>query len=214
MRFLEQHFYIDAGISLSRGKIDTEEQDICKGVQHKLSISKPESSLEAMSEQEIKKLVTLTTNITDDVKVDLKRRNKKIIAPKRHSIVFPYNIETEINKKILNRRSLNIVVGNDPNSKIPVCIKKSKSNIDVKAEDVKATKLIKSESDIKNNNDIKGKMKGRPKSEIIKCNNYKWVSEDKQKMRFDDDSIKSNVPNQSSFTESTTKLSSLPVPKR
>lgn len=211
MRFLEQHFYIDAGISLSRGKIEAEEQDICKEIRHKLSISKAESSLEAMSEQEIKKLGTLTTNITDDVKVDLKRRNKKIIAPKRHSIVSPDNIETGIKKKVLNRRSLNIVVGNDPNSKIPVCIKKSKSNIDVKTEEVKATKPIKSESDVKNNNEIKVRVKNRPKSEIIKCN--KWVSDDKQKMR-SEDSIKSNVPNQSSFTEPTTKLSSLPVPKR
>ncbi|XP_063920691.1 serine/threonine-protein phosphatase 4 regulatory subunit 4-like isoform X2 [Zophobas morio] len=222
MSFLEQHFYIDAGVSLPRDEMESNirqpENFISNVVRvfdqqlhlHGNKGSEGDSSciptvsvenvnIETMVESEIEKLETSTTNITDDVKVNLRKRNKRgpgtsskslLSTPKeissmnfkykRYSSIFPSSsgdsasINT-VNTKTLNRRSLNIGVADG--SKIPVCIKKSQSNVEIKHEvnsqeasgfKASQSKYRGTRNDCYFSGNLKTKI--RPKSEVLTMN--------------------------------------------
>lgn len=197
MSFLEQHFYIDAGISLPQIEqpIDTEICEVATEFEEQLNLYSGDSSvatvsvenvnIETMSESELKKLETSTTNITDDVKVNLRKRtNKKttnrksLLSPpkdlacgslknKRYSSVFPSDLRNNRSVKITNRRSLNIGAGDL--SRIPVCVKKSHSNADIENEMKSGDGDKASTSSRKPKEVDKTKLKIRPKSEVLTC---------------------------------------------
>ncbi|XP_044272773.1 serine/threonine-protein phosphatase 4 regulatory subunit 4-like isoform X3 [Tribolium madens] len=238
MSFLEQHFYIDAGVSLPHIEqpIEMEIRKVVTNFDQQLNlysgdpniiptVSVENVNIETMSESELKKLETSTTNITDDVKVNLRKRTKKstnrksLLSPpkeiclkyKRYSSVFPSDSSTSnVQKTTLNRRSLNIGAGDL--SKIPVCVKKSHSNADIenvfKCGDGDKTNKSSGRMKYKPNESTQNKV--RPKSEIL-------TRTDKQK----DDSVnnsaitasisKNNVPITSISKE---KVSGLPVLKK
>ncbi|RZC35878.1 hypothetical protein BDFB_010188, partial [Asbolus verrucosus] len=286
----EQHFYIDAGINLPREKIDIGLErinniDVCEiseKVEQKLKLDPPITShddismiptvsvenidIETMSESDLKKLETSTTNITDDVKVNLRKRNKKssnkIITPKnltsqpkessctnlkckRYSSVLPASYmdnsitNNAVKRKSLNRRSLNIGVGDI--SKIPVCLKKSKSNVDVKNEtkygdgcktNIKSSNIISRQPEGvncgKNNDKIifvsKTRSKERPKSEILLNTNGQVNSVSLSESNIGNmanpssstvnDSIKNKVSITNSIKDNVSKPSGLPILKR
>jgi hypothetical protein len=277
MSFLEQHFYIDAGISLPRENVEknteqTRNRDVYKIAEDfdqlnlaartdasndssVPTVSVENVNIETMSESELKKLETSTTNITDDVKVNLRKWSKKSASKslpndtscisfrcKRYSSVFPstntdVTISNNSKKKSFNRRSLNIGAGDF--SKIPVSIKKSQSNADVKTAakqyDLKSkTNSIIKKSKYGNNsrdNDetgIASKVKGRPKSEILLNvnNNDKWtplMGKDKMCSKsatnvspntINTSITKDTVPITNSINHNTSKISVLPVLKR
>ncbi|EEZ99847.2 hypothetical protein TcasGA2_TC002629 [Tribolium castaneum] len=231
MSFLEQHFYIDAGVSLPRIEqpIDMEIRKVVTDFDQQLNlysedpnviptVSVENVNIEAMSESELKKLETSTTNITDDVKVNLRKRSKKstnrksLLSPpkdiclkyKRYSSVFPADSSTS--KTTLNRRSLNIGAGDL--SKIPVCVKKSHSNADIEHvfECGDGDKANRTSGKVKHKPNEATQSKIRPKSEIL-------TRLDKQK---DDSAITSSISKNNVPISSINKgkTSGLPVLKK
>lgn len=147
MRFLEQHFYIDAGIVLPAEKLH-DDVKISPQFEYKLSSigdSVPnekkggfEINYAALSETELRLLRTSPLNITDDAKVSLKKITAEIKnsdvkvrssesewkRSKRHSSVFSVECVENQSRKLLNRRSLNISdLPNENSSRIPVSLK-------------------------------------------------------------------------------------------
>lgn len=175
MSFLEQHFYVDAGVSFPIDHIDTATSHTkqiafahteTKPTEHPTVVS-DSLNIENLSETEIKLLQNSTTNITDDVKVNLRnitrKEQSKIIPPKiyvrcdqnqsnvkkRHSSIFSSSCLDEQNRKNTNRRSLNIQSRDF--SKIPISSKKQGSSRKSKSQ----TNICKctAENDSANNRD-------------------------------------------------------------
>lgn len=154
MSFLGQHFYTDAGVVLpEKTEINVEEaasvavleenlpnlninnnmSSIIKSDEEKVStVSVENIDIENMSDEDLKELETSTSNITDDVKVNLQKINKsksmsKITAEtvkkrkKRYSCVLPLNQSNLPVPITFKRRSLNINSGDI--SRIPVSLK-------------------------------------------------------------------------------------------
>lgn len=128
--FLEQHFYVDAGINIPLTHNDTDNVQLLNS---KIPLVVSETEIRGLSTIEIDKLKNSTTNITDDVKVNLRKLNEqssKLQQPKnynkvhkRHStIITTPNIDIN-SKKSQNRRSLNIQTKDL--SKIPIFSSKS-----------------------------------------------------------------------------------------
>lgn len=161
MSFLGHHFYIDAGIILPE-KIDCGSnnedfipiEDKMKSLELNIpregqsdsgrvhdemrisTVSVENTNIENMSDDDLKELETSTTNITDDVKVNIQKKSLSNVTPrskapsdpvkkrnKRYSSVFPLDQQTTSNI-ILKRRSLNI--GPSELSKIPISFKYAK----------------------------------------------------------------------------------------
>ncbi|XP_017777798.1 PREDICTED: serine/threonine-protein phosphatase 4 regulatory subunit 4-like [Nicrophorus vespilloides] len=133
MTFLEKHFYTDAGVSIPKESHLTAEPkldvELVEDVESEPTVL---SDIKSLSDSEILN----TTNITDDVKVNLRKiyRNKSKIVPpktyrtsitdqkaKRYSSILSSNC-IDRDKKTMNRRSLNLTTSSRSDlSKIPVC---------------------------------------------------------------------------------------------
>lgn len=252
MSFLEQHFYIDAGINLPCDKIgmtavttpakDIDMDRLAVEFEHSLNLIKDKPpglatvsvenvDLERMTESELKSL-EMNTNITDDVKVNLRKRGNKKgksvqkghfsrddcdnLRSKRYSSVYSVACIADVKKKTVNRRSLNV---NDM-SRIP-CLRKPKGNSEVKS--VSGNKIGQACSSkrvqsclIKKNEheEIKSPVGKtlRPKSEIIlNGNKNKLPKALASNMAYDDSII--NVPIIKNDITSS-KPSALPILKR
>ncbi|CAG9855810.1 unnamed protein product [Phyllotreta striolata] len=149
MNFLDQHFYTDAGVALPESASSTSirslEDDLSllsvqrsQFINDEVStISVENTNIENMSDDDLIELKTYTTNITDDVKVDLEKKTGNSISKgfeehvrkrnKRNSCFFA-NDNTQRNKSVLKRRSLNLTV--NETSRIPVIIRKNKIGIE------------------------------------------------------------------------------------
>lgn len=133
MSFLEQHFYIDAGISLPEA--------INKNVTNVINML---DKVTIKSATDVEQIESITTNITDDMKVNIQklRRFKPEEATvevnrrlKRYSSTFSVNYDKETRENGSNmrkRRSLNISTSDL--SKIPVSFK-SYNKINVNKSD-------------------------------------------------------------------------------
>ncbi|XP_018319202.1 serine/threonine-protein phosphatase 4 regulatory subunit 4-like isoform X2 [Agrilus planipennis] len=126
MTFLEQHFYVDAGIvfptssSSSNSSNNNNNNDCSTSVKvhkEKVLINKPDQQV--------------TLNVTDDDKYKIRMKSLQLnytnindtrgIPNKRHSSFYPSEGFGSINDKIEKRKSLDITL--KENSKIPVCLK-------------------------------------------------------------------------------------------
>lgn len=131
MNFLEQHFYIDAGVNLPTKSLSDSQ------IKKSASVGKLTNSLISKlpavaassnaPEESLEKLTELSCNITDDDKVNLRKLADGKATPKknkRYSSVFSTTcLEKNQERKALNRRSLNITM--KETSKIPVSCKGS-----------------------------------------------------------------------------------------
>lgn len=139
MSFLDQHFYIDAGVALPETASNSSIQDIDESMSL-LSIDTPQNqeeevptvsventNIENMSDEDLLELKTSTTNITDDVKVNIEKKASRMSSEgvkkrtKRNSCFFSSDIPKNSNGVYLKRRSLNI--SNGETSRIPVITK-------------------------------------------------------------------------------------------
>lgn len=150
MSFLGQHFYTDAGIVLpDKTEINKDQCGSVRLLQENLSnlnindninsqiqlhnelstVSVENVDIENMSDEDLKELETSTTNITDDIKVNLQKINKSKSMSKlstenvkkrnkRYSWLLPSEQSNLPIPTSLKRRSLNINPGEG--SKIPV----------------------------------------------------------------------------------------------
>lgn len=128
MSFLEQHFYIDAGINLPA--------TINKNV---TNVTNMLENLTVDTESDLEQIESITRNITDDMKVNIQkfRRFKSIESNidvkkryKRYSSTLSSQYIKEFNDSSINvqkRRSLNI--SSSDLSKIPVSFKAHNRNI-------------------------------------------------------------------------------------
>lgn len=134
MSFLEQHFYVDAGINIPL-KHDSKLSLLNSHIPVVVSST---SDIEGLTKNEIETLQNSTTNITDDIKVNLRKlseQSSKLQQPKtyntntkinkRHSSIL-FSTPTQSTSKTLNRRSLNIP--QKDLSKIPVPSKNFKKD--------------------------------------------------------------------------------------
>lgn len=179
MTFLEQHFYIDAGINLPElegTNLNKEETEYFPD-----SVLTEQIDIEDLDETDLKALEIATTNITDDVKVNLRKLTKKsdernieiedksTTVNKRHSSVFSTNCLETRTRKHNNRRSLNIPIREQ--SKIPVS-RSSKEITHTTSNKLKSNKNNEVSCNI--NKSANGKAP-RPKSTIVDSS-YKDVS--------------------------------------
>ncbi|CAH1113299.1 unnamed protein product [Psylliodes chrysocephalus] len=203
MSFLDQHFYIDAGVALPEpaptGSLKALEDDMSLlNIEHSQplelivpTVSVENTNVENMSDDDLIELKTSTTNITDDVKVGIekktgvKSKNSGDGVKKRHkrnSCFFIRDI-AQTNQSQLKRRSLNIVTGES--SRIPVIAKR-------------ASKLKKTTIKTDNGDEV-----------VDKMFNKNGSSSDNKLL--ENVAISSNVKNKCSKEISITKGSNLPV---
>lgn len=156
MTFLEQHFYIDAGISLPKETIKLElignaNEDLKKQGTNELTLCSIDDSQSLQA----------PVNATDDIKVNLQKMvlqsstsgNKNVLRNKRHSSVLSFKCIENQERKSLNRRSLNMSSSKDM-SRIPIslkCLQKQK-NINSNGND--GEYLAKKEHPLRENNNI------------------------------------------------------------
>lgn len=149
MIFLNQHFYIDAGIPLPIKNLPSQ-SEVLSGINEgessdKSSTLQAEKVGEMNDMYEVDKVLT-SVNVTDDVKVNLRKMSKSnndsckhliqseititsskdAIKQKRHSSVHPISDDSVCNNYITKRRSLNI--NTKEISKIPVILKNIDDN--------------------------------------------------------------------------------------
>lgn len=134
MRFLEQHFYIDAGINLptdttltQTAKISLESLNFPS--QNISSVTDITNELNTVSLSDLE----FTSNITDDAKATLQKLNsqsnvqttttQELRRNKRYSSVYSFDC-IESQRKKTNRRSLNIPsTSSKETSRIPISLK-------------------------------------------------------------------------------------------
>ncbi|XP_050517293.1 serine/threonine-protein phosphatase 4 regulatory subunit 4-like isoform X3 [Diabrotica virgifera virgifera] len=233
MSFLDQHFYIDAGVALP----DTASTTSLTSVEDNLSllsldppqnkeeeistVSVENTNIENMSDEDLLELKTSTTNITDDVKVNIeKKAGSKLSSEgvkkrnKRNSCFFVSDIPKNASAVHLKRRSLNI--GGNETSRIPVVTKNlaDKSNIRRIKTKVEKTEVVhKTKSKIKTptlkTDDVESRVKDKNAND---CN----INGNKSSLG--NKEVKENLPINTSIKDkisikqpSTTKTSNLPV---
>ncbi|XP_045463136.1 serine/threonine-protein phosphatase 4 regulatory subunit 4-like isoform X2 [Harmonia axyridis] len=180
--FLEQHFYTDAGISLPIKAIpppilteDTVELERFSSFKDRLvldllgdgppqlyndlsssdlTLSVENVDLETMSDHEIKKLELSTTNITDDIKVNLTKMSKLQL----------HENPSETQGNVLSRRSLS-------NSKIPVSSRNNRKSLDFTHEGPTISTPVIMRNDL-HLIPFRSNSKIRPKSEVLTNRHY------------------------------------------
>lgn len=189
MNFLKQHFYVDAGINIPlTSHNDTDSNFLNSNLPIPLVVSN-ESEIEGLSKKEIDTLQSTTTNITDDVKVNLRKITSKLQQPKtykRHSTIIPSTNFEKSNKKAINRRSLNDF------SKIPIYFT-TKEKVTNKGNSNKEN------SKVNNTNKILGYQQGDN-------NNINIVNETSSKQEVKNNTTKENDGPTKSSNNSKTKL--------
>ncbi|KAG5882164.1 hypothetical protein JTB14_002888 [Gonioctena quinquepunctata] len=220
MSFLDQHFYIDAGVALpdaaetgagleegvSRLTIDRPRGAKEESVS---TISAQNTDLKNMSDDDLIELETSTTNITDDVKADIQKMVCKSKLPvevvrkrnKRHSCVL--GAERATAKDALRRRSLNVGAGDV--SKIPVCFRAAKSGEQTNMRRSKSGS-VQSVCGGSHGERVSSRLSS-PKSP---ADSKKVHAGAKENLPVHD-SIKGNVPSRCSKEKSPAKASGLPV---
>ncbi|XP_072399856.1 serine/threonine-protein phosphatase 4 regulatory subunit 4-like isoform X2 [Diabrotica undecimpunctata] len=235
MSFLDQHFYIDAGVALP----DTASTTSLTSIEDNLSllsldpsqnkeeeistVSVENTNIENMSDEDLLELKTSTTNITDDVKVNIeKKAGSKLSSEgvkkrnKRNSCFFVSDIPKNTSATHLKRRSLNI--GGSETSRIPVVNKNlaDKSNIRKIKTKIEKTEVV---------NKIKPKIKiptlktdDVESNDRVKDKNANDCNINGNKSSLGNKEVKENVPINTSIKDkipikqpSTPKTSNLPV---
>lgn len=207
MRFLEQHFYIDAGVTLPATTLH-DNVKISPQFEYKLnaiSDTMPRNDRKnanteihvnctTFSESELSLLQTSPLNITDDAKVSLKKITEEIgntnwKRNKRHSSIFSVDCFGN-QRKTLNRRSLNMTnFSAKENSRIPISLKalnKQKDNA----------------NDMKENEDVKV-MTNKNEAQSARLTKLSDIIDDKK-----DTPV---IHHSQHFTSSTSKLSELRI---
>ncbi|XP_060519685.1 serine/threonine-protein phosphatase 4 regulatory subunit 4-like isoform X2 [Cylas formicarius] len=124
MSFLDQHFYIDAGVKLLTETSKSDSLAPAANDNKDLVFSIENLNVENLSLEDLKELQTSTTNITDDIKENLKKISVEgHRRAKRSSCVFGEEKRADV---VLRRRSLNIPTYE--NSRIP-CLKSNKNSV-------------------------------------------------------------------------------------
>ncbi|XP_066151407.1 serine/threonine-protein phosphatase 4 regulatory subunit 4-like [Euwallacea fornicatus] len=198
MPFLDQHFYIDAGVALPQDfGVAFPDKDVKSPLKTSLEVKKlinsaenlttwldqvsvhdevpkiqlQESDMvisvenvkltENLTESDVKALKTATSNMTDDLKVNIQsvftEELKGRQVNKRNSCIFTNEMRANVNSSI-KRRSLNIAI----ESKIPVCSRirsisqqgKSKSFGDQSLDSQRFARFTRSNTSLNQNNNI------------------------------------------------------------
>ncbi|XP_057661531.1 serine/threonine-protein phosphatase 4 regulatory subunit 4-like isoform X2 [Diorhabda carinulata] len=167
MSFLDQHFYIDAGVALPETASNSSLQAIDENMSL-LSVDTPQSqeenistvsventNIENMSDEDLLELKISTTNITDDVKVNIEKKASRLSSEgvkkrnKRNSCLFSSDIPKSNNGAFLKRRSLNISSGET--SRIPVISRNLPEKVGCKIKMEKPSRLKKPTMRTENN---------------------------------------------------------------